>query len=204
MVMRSSFISAAAILCLALGAYAQTPTKVGVISMQGALVGTKDGQKASQELEAKWAPKKKEMDARGAEIAQLEDQLRKGGSLMSEDKRNQMTRDIDEKKKRYERDAQDAQDELNQDQNKVLQSLAQRLYAVVEKYAKDNGYTMIIDVSSQNTPVLYASSGTDITQDIIALYDKTSANGGPAVVPTVPTGRPAPASTPKPSTPQGK
>lgn len=199
MVMRSSFISAAAILCLALGAYAQTPSKVGVISMQGALVGTKDGQKASQELEAKWAPKKKEMDARGAEIAQLEDQLRKGGSLMSEDKRNQMTRDIDEKKKRYERDAQDAQDELNQDQNKVLQSLAQRLYAVVEKYAKDNGYTMVIDVSAQNTPVLYASSGVDITQDIIALYDKTSANGGPAVIPGA-TARPAS----KPVTPPGR
>ncbi|HWF47280.1 MAG TPA: OmpH family outer membrane protein [Bryobacteraceae bacterium] len=199
--MRSGLISAAAILCVALGAYAQTPSKIGVISMQGALVGTKDGQKASQELETKWAPKKKEMDARGAEISQLEDQLRKSGNLMSDDKRNQMTRDIDEKKKRYQRDAQDAQDELNQDQNKVLQSLAQRLYAVVEKYAKDNGYTMIIDVSAQNTPVLYASSGVDITQDIIALYDKTSSNGGPAVVPAVPT-KTTPA--PKPGTPPGK
>jgi outer membrane protein len=193
--MRSSLISAAAMLCLAFGAYAQSPTKVGVISMQGALVGTKDGQKASQELEAKWAPKKKEMDSRGAEIAQLEDQVRKGGNLMSEDKRSQMVRDIDEKKKRYERDAQDAQEELNQDQNKVLQGLAQRLYAVVEKYAKDNGYTMIIDVSAQNTPVLYASSGVDITQDIVALYDKTSANGGPAVTPAAPA---------KPAVPPGK
>jgi outer membrane protein len=198
MVMRSSLISATAVLCLAFGAYAQTPatSKVGVISMQGALVGTKDGQKASQELEVKWAPKKKEMDARGAEISQLEDQMRKGGSLMSEDKRNQMLRDIDEKKKRYERDAQDAQEELNQDQNKVLQSLAQRLYAVVEKFAKDNGYTMIIDVSAQNTPVLYASSGVDITQDIIALYDKTSSNAGPAVTPG--------AAAAKPATPPGK
>ncbi|HEX4230803.1 MAG TPA: OmpH family outer membrane protein [Bryobacteraceae bacterium] len=201
MVIRRGLIPATAILCVAFGAYAQTPAKVGVISMQGALVGTKDGQKASQELETKWAPKKKEMDARGAEIAQLEDQLRKGGSLMSDDKRNQMTRDIDEKKKRYQRDAQDAQDELNQDQNKVLQSLAQRLYAVVEKYAKDNGYTMIIDVSAQNTPVLYASSGIDITQDIIALYDKTSSNGGPAVIPGVPT-KTTP--TAKPATPPGK
>ena len=42
---------------------------------------------------------------------------------------------------------------------------------------------MIIDVSAQNTPVLYASSGVDITQDIIALYDKTSTNGGPEVLP---------------------
>jgi outer membrane protein len=203
--MRSSLISATALLCLAFGAFAQAPAKVGVISMQGALVGTKDGQKASQELETKWAPKKKEMDARGAEISQLEDQMRKGGSLMSEDKRSQTLREIDEKKKRYQRDAQDAQEELNQDQNKVLQSLAQRLYAVVEKYAKDNGYTMIIDVSAQNTPVLYASSGVDITQDIIALYDKTSTNGGPATTPgAITPGATTLKPAPKPATPPGR
>ena len=57
------------------------------------------------------------------------------------------------------------------------------MMAVIEKYAKDNGYSMILDVSNPNTPVLYASSGIDITQDIISLYDKTSTNGGPAARP---------------------
>jgi outer membrane protein len=159
---------------------AQTPNKVGVISVQGAIVGTKDGQKASQELEAKFAPKKKDIETRQGEIAQMEDQLRKGGAVMSEDKRTQMARDIDEKKKRLERDVQDAQEEWQGEQGRVLQGLGQRMMAVIEKYAKDNSFTMILDVSSPNTPVLYASTGIDITQDIIALYDKTSTNGGPA------------------------
>jgi outer membrane protein len=185
MVMRSSLISAAAILCLAFGAYGQQmPGKVGVISVQGAIVGTKDGQKASQQLDAKFAPKKKEFDARQAEITQLQDQYNKSGNLMAEDKRNQLARDIDEKKKRLERDMQDAQEELQGDQQRLLQSLGQRMMAVIEKYAKDNGYTMILDVSSPNTPVLYASSAIDITQDIVSLYDKTSSNGGPAAAPT--------------------
>jgi outer membrane protein len=180
-------MSAAALLCLALGANAQTSAgKVGVISVQGAIVGTKDGQKASQELDSKFAPKKKEFDGRQAEIAQLQDQYNKGGNLMSDDKRNQLARDIDEKKKRLERDMQDAQEELQGEQQKLLQSLGQRMMAVIEKYAKDNGYTMILDVSNPNTPVLYASSGIDITQDIVSLYDKSSVNGGPATAPAVP------------------
>jgi outer membrane protein len=66
------------------------------------------------------------------------------------------------------------------------------MMAVIEKYAKDNGYTMILDVSNPNTPVLYASSGIDITQDIVQLYDKTSTNGGPASAPTAATPAPAP------------
>jgi outer membrane protein len=194
MVLRSSFISAAAMLCFAFGAYAQAPSKVGVISVQGALVGTKDGQKASEQLQAKFAPKKKDLEGRSTEISQLEDQLRKGGTLMSEDKRTQLERDIDEKKRRLQRDSQDAEEEWTGEQQKTLGALGQRMMAVIEKYAKDNGYSMILDVSNPNTPVLYASSGIDITQDIVALYDKTSTNGGPAS---------APAGAVKPSAPSG-
>jgi outer membrane protein len=183
------------VFCVATGAFAQQPPpKVGVISIQGAIVGTKDGQKASQELDTKFVPKKKDFDARQNEIAQLQDQYNKGGNLMAEDKRNQLARDIDEKKKRLERDMQDAQEELQSEQQKVLQGLGQRMMAVIEKYAKDNGYTMILDVSNPNTPVLYASSGIDITQDIVSLYDKTSSNGGPAT-PTAAPGTPKPGTT---------
>lgn len=186
----------AALLCLTLGATAQTttPSKVGVISIQGAIVGTKDGQKASQELDTKFVPRKKEFDSRQGEIAQLQDQYNKGGTVMSEEKRNQLARDIDEKKKRLERDMQDAEEDLKGEQQKVLQGLGQRMMAVIEKYAKDNGYSMILDVSNPNTPVLYASSGIDITQDIVSLYDKTTVGGSPAAAPTA--AKPPAAKTP--------
>lgn len=191
-------MAAVALVSLAGGVFAQAApvgNKVGVISIQGAIVGTKDGQKASGELDNKFAPKKKEFDARQSEIAQLQEQYNKGGAVMSEEKRQQMARDIDEKKKRLERDMQDAEEDLRGEQQKLLQGLGGRMMAVIEKYAKDNGYTMILDVSNPNTPVLYASSGIDITQDIVSLYDKTSTNGGPA-----PTAAPA-ATTPAPKTP---
>ncbi|MBV9670373.1 MAG: OmpH family outer membrane protein [Acidobacteriales bacterium] len=188
----SIFVAAAALVCFAVGVSAQqTSAKVGVISVQGAIVGTKDGQKASQELESKFTPRKKEFDTRQSEIAQLQDQYNKGGTVMSEDKRNQLAREIDEKKKRLERDMTDANEELQAEQQRVLQGLGQRMMAVIEKYAKDNGYTMILDVSNPNTPVLYASSGIDITQDIVSLYDK---NPAPAVAP----GAPKPAGGAKP------
>ena len=190
--MRSCLISSVALLCAGFGAFAQAPSKVGVISIQGAIVGTKDGQKASQELDARFVPKNKEFQNRQSEIVQLQDQLTKGGTVMAEDKRNQLARDIDEKKKRLERDMQDAEEDLRGEQQKVLSSLGQRMMAVIEKYAKDNGYSLILDVSNQNTPVLYASSGIDITQDIVSLYDKTTSNGAPATAaPTKPAATPA-------------
>jgi outer membrane protein len=203
MVKRSSLISALALFCCAFGVRAQQPpAKVGVISIQGAIVGTKDGQKASQELDTKFVPKKKEFDSRQNEIAQLQDQYNKGGTVMAEDKRNQLARDVDEKKKRLERDMQDAEEDLRAEQQKMLQGLGQRMMAVIEKYAKDNGYTIILDVSNPNTPVLYASSGIDITQDIVSLYDKTSTSGTlpPATSPAPTTA--APKTSPTSTTPR--
>jgi outer membrane protein len=187
MVIRRILFTVLAVASLAVGAYAQTPaTKVAVISVQGAIIGTKDGQKAAQELEAKFAPKRKELSDRQAEIAALNDQLRKGSNTMAQDKQAQMERDAEDKNKRLQRDTQDANDEWNTEQQRLLQSLGQRMIAVIEKYAKDNGYSIVIDVSNPNTPVLYASSAIDITQDIISLYDKTSSNGGPATTPQAP------------------
>jgi outer membrane protein len=193
--MRSFLVSTLALVCTGLGAYAQTPSKVGVISIQGAIVGTKDGQKASQELDAKFVPKNKEFQSRQTEITQIQDQLTKGGTVMAEEKRNQLARDAEEKKKRLERDMQDAEEDLRTEQQKVLSNLGQRMMAVIEKYAKDNGYSLILDVSNQNTPVLYASTGIDITQDIVSLYDKTTANGAPATTSTT---------APKPATPAAR
>jgi outer membrane protein len=215
MAIRRSLLSVLAAACLAGGAFAQSPgTKVAVISVQGAIIGTKDGQKAAQELEGKFAPKRKELSDRQAEITSLNDQIRKGSNTLGQDKQAQLERDLEEKQKRLQRDSQDANEEWNGEQQKLLQSLGQRMMAVIEKYAKDNGYSMVLDVSNPNTPVLYASSGIDITQDIISLYDKTSVNGGPAATPggattpgTLTPGAPAPAQRPatgiKPGAPTG-
>jgi hypothetical protein len=43
-----------------------------------------------------------------------------------------------------------------------------------------------VDVSSQQTPVIYAANSIDITQDIIALYDKNSPSATSSAKPATP------------------
>ena len=45
------------------------------------------------------------------------------------------------------------------------------LSIVIGAIAKEASYTLILDVSSPQTPVLYATNQIDITQEIIKLYD---------------------------------
>ncbi len=168
------FVLPVAVLCGALHSPAQTGNKVAVINVQSALVSTKDGQKAAGEIQARFNPKKAELEKRQAEIGQLQDQLNRGRNTLSDDARQNLVREIDQKTKSLNRDTEDAQAELNQDEQKIMGELLGRMMQVVNKYAKDNGYVLVLDVSSQQTPVMYASNTIEITKDIIELYDKNA------------------------------
>jgi len=198
------FVGPALVLAATLAAQAQTqPGKVGVIAIQQAIVSTKDGQKAAADLDAKTAPKKKAIEEKQNNITSLQDQLNKGQNTLSEATKAELYKNIESKKKSLQRDIEDAQAELDQDQQKVLQGLGAKIMAVIEKYARDHGFTMVVDVSSPQSPILYASPSIDITKEIIELYDQSSAAMG-ASAPAKP-GAPAPAAAPKapaPATPK--
>jgi len=181
------------------------PTKVGIIQVQSAILSTKDGQKALNDLQTKFAPRKADLDRKQNEIAQLQDQMRKGSNTMSDEAKQKLARDIDQKTKGLQRDTEDAQAELDQEQQRIMQDLGQKMMAVITKYSQDHGYTLILDVSSPQTPVLYAANEIDITQDIVNLYDKNAPAATGAPVPAALKPAPAkPAAAPKPVAPATK
>ncbi len=176
-------------------AAAQAPNKVGIININAAIASTKDGQKAIGELEKKFAPRKQDLEKKQQAIQNLQSQLQKGGSVLSDDQKRRLMGDIDAQTKSYNRDLQDASEELEQAQQKIFQDLGGKMMAVIDKYAKEKGFSVILDVSSQQTPVLYAASEVDVTKDVITAYD-TSAPAAttaapPASLPSA--AKPAPA-----------
>jgi len=185
---------------------ATAPTKVGVIQIQAAIVSTKDGQAASAELESKMSPKRKELEKQQADIKDLQEKLQRGGNTMSQSAKDDIQRQIDSRTKSFNRDVEDAQAEAESEQQKLVNDLGGKLMQVIDKYAQQNGFSVILDVSNPNTPVLYASNTVDITKDIIDLYDKQapSLKGGTAAPARPPAGLaptsakpPAPAPTKK-------
>jgi outer membrane protein len=72
---------------------------------------------------------------------------------------------------------------------------------VLSTYAQQKGYTLVLDVAQQQTPVLYAVDSTNITKPIIDAYNVKS--GVPAP-PAQPAGAApsAPAPAPRPTAPK--
>ena len=159
---------------------AQAPaTKVGVINIQQTILSTKDGQKATQNLQAKFDPRRKDIERKQQEIQQMQDSFRKTQNTASEEQRTKLARDIDQKQMALKRDMEDAQGDFEQEQSRAYNELGGRLLQVIDKYARDNSYTLILDVSSPQTPVLYMANGTDITAEIVKLYDANAPAAAP-------------------------
>jgi len=173
-------------------AWAQTaaqPNKVGVIHFEGAISSTQQGQKALNDLQARYDPKRKELEKRQTDLAAKRDQLAKGATTMSEEAKAKLTTDIDQSTRALSRDLDDAQNDYQQDVDRLLQEFYPRIKVVLDKYAKDNGYSVILDIGSQQTPVVYMSDAVDMTTEIVALYDK--ANPLPAGAAATPPAKPA-------------
>ena len=186
-------------------AQAQGPTKIAILHINQAIVATKEGQKTAGELQVRFEPKRKALEARQAEIASLQQEYNKGANTMAEAKRTSLQREIDTKTKQHTRDMEDAEAEWQQEQGKIINELGSKVMVVVGKYAKDNGYTLVLDVSSEQSPVLWAADGVNITADIIALYDKSApVSAAPSAAPSTPAAKPPAAAPTKPPTSPAK
>jgi outer membrane protein len=177
----SALLLGAAALAQAQG---QIPTKIATINVQSAILLTKDGQKAAADLQATFNPRQQDLEKKQTELTNLQDQLRKGSATMSEDAKTKLMRDIDATTTRVNRDTQDAQSDLDEAQGKVMQELGGKMMAVLEKYATQNGFALVLDVSNPQTPVLWAAAAVDITNDIIKLYDQAYPAGAGAAAPS--------------------
>jgi outer membrane protein len=174
---------------------ATTPggAKVGIIDVQQVIVATNEGQRDFQELQKKFEPKRNELQGMSKEVDTLKSQLNTQGEKMNEEARSKLVKDIESKQKVLQRQAEDAQNEFQQQQNEIAQRILQKLGPVIDKYAKENAFGLLIDSSNPwpQGPVLWANQAVDISKAIVDQYNTVSGVAAPPKPAT--TGSAAPA-----------
>ena len=148
--------------------------KIAIIAFQQAVAATNEGQRNFAQLRTKFEPKQAALKAQSDEIDSLKKQLQDAGANLSEPERDSRLRTIDEKTKSLQRTAEDAQNEASGAMNDMYQQLAQKVYAVLDAYSNQNKFTIVLDTSAQQTPVLWANQGSDITKAVVDAYNAKS------------------------------
>ena len=192
-------------------AHAQAPAaspasgnKVGIVSIQDAIANTNEGKKELEALQQKFSPRQAALQSQNDELENMKKQLQAQGDKLSDEERNNWVRSATEKQKTLQRNYEDFQNEVQTAEQEILNRLGKKMLDVLEKYARDNGYAVVMDVSNPQTPVLYANPGTNITKNLVDAYNAESpAAPAPKPAATKPAGAaasrpPAPsATTPK-------
>jgi len=175
------------------------PAKIAVVAFQLAVAQTNEGQRDFGDLQKKYAPKEASLKTLNDEIDNLTKQLQAQGASLSEAERANRAKVIDDKKKQLDRDSEDARNDFQTDMQDMYNALASKVYDVMQSYAEQQGFTLILDISQQQTPVLFASNGSNITKQVIDAYNLKS--GVPAP-PAQPAAAPGSQSAPRPAAPR--
>jgi outer membrane protein len=175
---------------------ASSSIKIGTINMQAVILNTTEGQRDFDALQKKFQPKQTELQALNKEIDDLKKQLDAQGSKMNDDARATLVKSIETKQKSFQRSAEDAQNDYDGQKNEIVQKILTKLAPIIQKYAQDNAYGLIVDVSNPwpQGEVLWAGPSVDISKAIVDEYN--SQNGASSSAPATPAAHTAPAHTP--------
>ena len=165
-------------------------SRIGIINIQQAIIATNEGQRDMEALQKRFEPRQAELQKLNSEVEDLKKQLQTQGDKLNDDARVNLQKNLDSKQKTLQRNLEDAQNDAQQQQGELFNRIGQKMMGVLEKYAKSNGYSLIVDVSSPQSPVLWADlQKTDVTKAIVDAYNAQS--GVPAPTAAKATSTPA-------------
>jgi outer membrane protein len=173
---------------------APTVAKVGIVNLQAAIINTNEGQRDFEALQKKFDPKRVELENLKKEVDDLQKKFNTQADKLSDEARADLLKQIDSKKKILQRSYEDSNADFQAQQDEIANRIVQKLVEVLDKYAKDNSFTVILDVSGQSSPVLWAASSVNITQPLVEAYNAQSGVAAPAK----PAAKPAAAAPKKP------
>jgi len=148
--------------------------KIGIINIKGAIVASNEGQRDFEALQKRFDPKNAELKARNDEIEGLKKQLQTQGEKMNEQARAALLAQVTQKQIALKRFVEDTQADLNGQQNQLAGSIGQKLMKTLDKYARDNGFSLVLDYSNEQSGVLWVGQGVDITESVINAYNVES------------------------------
>ena len=168
--------------------------KVGVINIRAAIGSTAEGKQAQAELQSQFAPRQTEIENMNKQINDLRQRLAACEGKCSQDEIQRLTTQGQRLTQQFDRKNTEFNEDSNAALSDVIDRIGRKMVDVLERYAGQNGYSVVLDSSAQNNPILFASSQIDVTQEIVRLYDQAYPVKGGAPAPQKPA-KPAPTPT---------
>jgi len=150
-------------------AAAQTePMKIGVFDTEVLWKQTEVGKKANLDLSAARDRLQSQIDKKQDELEALKSRLRQQQTSLSEDRVNEMKKDILGKQTDLDRLNEDSTKEMKYQLGEVQSRFQEILVRTLETFGREKGFTMILN----RGVVDYSAPSVDISQDLIVKFNE--------------------------------
>jgi outer membrane protein len=146
----------------ACGTVSAAEFKVGYVNIAKVLEEAPQATAASAKLEQEFSPRERELVATQREVRQLEDQLLREGSSMTDVQRSGVELDLRTRKREVKRLQDEFRDDLNLRRNQELAVLQRRVIETIQVLAKKEGFDLVVSEG-----VVFASSRVDVTPRVL-------------------------------------
>jgi outer membrane protein len=166
---------------------AQAPVsqKIVTLSFNAAVLQTAEAQTQMGALKARFAPRQAQLQTQNDEVEALRKQLSDPENKLSETEMTTRQRSLESKEKQLQRQAEDFKNDSDSESQQAFQRVAQKVYAFLQAYAQQHGYSAVIERGSDAAPVVwFAAADMDITGQLVKAYDAQSS--GSAAKPALP------------------
>lgn len=163
------FWGTAAVISIASVSWAADPVRLGFVDLQTVITQSKEGQTAMNTVKAEAAEKQKEIGAKEAEIKQMDADLQKQASALSEAARKDREEEIRRKLRDLKRVTEDFNRDLAKREGDMVNDLLKDLTTVIRDYGKEKGFTLIVEKGQSG--VIYGNDAADLTKEILERYN---------------------------------
>ena len=154
-------------------AFAADVAKIGVLDAQRVLETSSAGKAAQARIKAQGSQKTDDLKKKAGEFKALEEQLQREVMVMSQEKRDDKSRELKIRKVEIEDLQKKYSREMNQLQQQELNRIQADIVNLAKEIGKEEGYLLIL---TKENAVYYPSS-IDVTDKLIQKYNAKFAKG---------------------------
>src|SRR3989442_935914 len=176
--------------------------RVAVVDFQKAIFENVEGKKAQEKLMGEVNKRQKEFEEKQKNLSDAQNKLQTQGKVLGEAATADLNRQIEKLNTELQRMNDDAQKDLGDLQQQLLRPIADRAQKVLQAYSLESGFSVVFDVSSQASSIVYVEPVADITTEVIRRVDAEIAKSPTPPAAAAP--RPAAPATPAPKPPEPK
>jgi Skp family chaperone for outer membrane proteins len=143
--------------------------KMAFVNLQAVFQLSADGKAAAAKVQSLTSQKQAQIAERQKVLQANQQKLQTGGTLMNEQARGQLEKDIERQQRELERFQQDAQAELQDLQTELNDGFQKKLFPVLQKMAEEKGLQMLF--SAADAGLIWADEGLNLTEEAVKRLD---------------------------------